>query len=66
MKFLRTLIENIKRDDSKTNEDGEPEVHIDRRGRLYVDINELFESPSFRRQIEIAASIDIAGNTKNS
>lgn len=66
MKFFRTLIGKIKRDDSKTTEAGEPEVHIDRRGRLYVNINELAESPSFRRQIEIAANIEISGDIENS
>lgn len=63
MKVLRTLIGMFNRDDSTTTEDGEPKVHIDRQGRLYVDINELAESPSFRRQIEIAAKIDIGGDS---
>lgn len=65
MKFLWTSFGKIKRDVSKTTDAGEPGVHIDRRGRLYVDINELAESPSFRRQIAIAANIDISGDTKN-
>ena len=65
MKMLRTLIRKINRADSKNAEDGEPKVHIDRQGRLYVDINELADSPSFRRQIRIAANMDIGGGSTN-
>lgn len=65
-KKLWTLIKRIAKVDSKNIDDGEPEVHIDRSGRLYIDISELAESPSFRRQIEIAANMDIRGDPRNS
>ena len=64
MKEKKSTPNEVEQNESTTIKESEPEVRIDRKGRLYVDIDELASSPSFWRQIQTAASINLSGKSK--
>ena len=64
MKEKKSTPDKAEQNESTIIEESEPEVRIDRKGRLYIDIDELASSPSFLRQIRTAASINLSGKSK--
>ena len=59
LKKITSSADDSKNDEESSADEKEAKVRIDRKGRLYVDIDELAASPSFRRQIEVAAKIQL-------
>ena len=56
MRILKFLKFSKEKDDLK---EGKVKVRIDRKGRLYVDTEDLAASPEFWRQVELAAKIPL-------